>query len=382
MNALDLCKKVFRIVTKRVVGDCRTLCFLSSSRRATSLFAVFVALCVLEISIQCTFCGELSGQSLNRFRSEAPDAWAEINKVLSNFHKNNNGLTTKSEQLVSEDNGRRTVQRDEYFERRIGLTHRLFTHRDLLNKKEILRCGNPKYAFELQRVSNEWVVTGVYPSVSRGSPEESEYSEYREILEPPSEVRHEQLPIQSSVNNVTWVGDKIKILDSGIVKVDARECIKLDFKFPWVVYEESGEDGRLRATEVEMTGTAVFDAENHWTLVSFTWGRPAQDSGAGRPKFQTENHFKYEQFIDGVPVQTFRRSAGRDLSRNSINREVTYQVKYSFEPLDTKEFTLTAFGFPEPEFVRPPYWMYTSLAGLVLVFVGGCVYYWGVRLRR
>jgi hypothetical protein len=71
------------------------------------------------------------------------------------------------------------------------------------------------------------------------------------------------------------------------------------------------------------------------------------------------------------------------MTTNTVIDEINYQRSVSVAELSEKDFTLSAFGFPEPTLDKPPpYWLYSSLGGLILVIIGGLLYQWGVGLRR
>jgi hypothetical protein len=70
------------------------------------------------------------------------------------------------------------------------------------------------------------------------------------------------------------------------------------------------------------------------------------------------------------------------MTTNAVRDEVIYEPSVFVAALSERDFTLSAFGFPEPTVDEsPPYWLYSSLGGLILVIIGGLLYNWGSRLR-
>jgi hypothetical protein len=93
--------------------------------------------------------------------------------------------------------------------------------------------------------------------------------------------------------------------------------------------------------------------------------------------------YSYNQNLGGVPFMTSSRNESRNLTTDRIRNIDTYERTVSVVELSERDFTLSAFGFPEPTLdLPPPYWLYSSLGGLVLVVIGAVLYKWGVGLRR
>jgi hypothetical protein len=118
----------------------------------------------------------------------------------------------------------------------------------------------------------------------------------------------------------------------------------------------------------------VFDPSNDWVLTSFVW--------MGAPPWKMTYTFIYDENLGGFPFMTSSRRESRNMTTNTVKNDETYQPSVSVNELNERDFTLSAFGFPEPTVDEsPPYWLYSSLGGLILVIIGGLLYNWGSRLR-
>lgn len=316
---------------------------------------------------------ELDEKLLKRFQNEAPKSWKKQVELHREFFSDTSGVTIESKQKVLNEG---KSQLDEYQEKRIRTNYRQMISKDMKKGLRTLKCANPRYAFELSNSSSgEWVITGIYP-YQIPPPDGSDVKDaYNRIMEPLREIRPQTLPIEGTLNQVDWLSEDVRIQDVRRITEDDREFVEVSIEFPFKSYEQNGDAKALVLAVARHTAVGVFDPSNDWVLRSFVW--------TGTTPWKMTRTFSYDETIGSVPSLTNSHRESRNMSNNSVKNEVLYQRSVSVADLSERDFTLSAFGFPEPSLDEPPpYWLYSSLFGLVIVVVGGVVYNWGVRLRR
>ncbi len=317
---------------------------------------------------------ELDEALLKRFQSDAPKAWKKQVELHKKFFSDTSGVTFNSNQKVVREG--KVTQLDEYQEKRIRSNYRQIIWKDVRTGKGTLRCANPRYAFELSSSSSgEWVITGIHPYQVAPADGSDDKDAYNRILEPPREIRPQMLPIEGTMNQLDWVSEDVKIQDIKLVSVNNRERFEVSIDFPFNSYTQNGDAKELVRTVTRHSAVGVFDPANDWVLTSFVW--------MGLPPSKMTYTFGYDENLGGVPFRTSSRRETRNMTTNTVKNEETYQPSASVAELSDREFTLSAFGFPEPALDQPPpYWLYSSLGGLVLLVIGAVLYKRGVGLRR
>lgn len=316
---------------------------------------------------------ELDDALLKRFQTEAPIAWKKQVDHHKKFFADTSGVTIDSKQKVLKEG--KIIQNDEYQEKRIGSNYRQLSSKDLKKGVRTLQSANPRYAFELASSSSgEWAITGIHP-YQLAPPDGSDNKDaYNRILEPPREIRPKSLPIQGTLNQHDWISEEVKIKDIKFISVNNRECVEVSIEFPFNSYTPNGDAKELVRTVERHSAVGVFDTLNDWVLISFVW--------MGTPPWKSTYTFSYDENIGGVPFMTTTQRESRNMTTNTVKNEITYQRSGSVAELTERDFTLSAFGFPEPTLEQPPpYWLYSSLCGLVLLVIGAVLYKWGVGLR-
>ncbi len=341
-----------------------------------STFRVATTLIVLWICCQSAKIhgAELDDALLKRFQKEAPIAWTKQVKLQKKFFFDTSGVTINSDQKVVRQG--KVTQLDEYQEKRIRSNYRQMISKNMKKGVRTLQCVNPRYAFELASSSSgEWAITGIHP-YQVAPPDGSDNKDaYNRILELPREIRPKSLPIQGTLNQHDWISEEVKIQDIKFISVNNLECVEVSIEFPFNSYVQNGDAKELVLMVVRFSAVGVFDPSNDWVLTSFVW--------IGTPPWKMTETFGYDENLGGVPFMTSSRRESRNMTTDTVRDEVVYQRSASVAELNEREFTLSAFGFPEPTLDEPPpYWLYSSLGGLVLVVVGGVLYNWGVGLRR
>ncbi len=317
---------------------------------------------------------ELDEALLKRFQNEAPIAWKKQMELHKKFFSDTSGVTITSNQKVVREG--KVTQIDEYQEKRIGSNYRQMIAKNMKKGTRTLECANPQYAFELANSSSgEWVITGIHAYHVPPPAGSDNADAYNRIMEPRRGIRPHMLPIQEVLNQIEWLSEAVKIQDIKSISVNNRECVQVNIEFPYTYLKYNGETKEVVKKVVSSSSVGVFDPSNDWVLISFVW--------MGEPPFKMTYTYSYDENLGGIPFMTSTRTETRNMITNTVIDEVNYQRSWSVAPLSEREFTLSAFGFPEPTLDEsPPYWLYSSLGGLVLVVAGTVLYNWGVGLRR
>ncbi len=344
-------------------------------RSYVSIIGVPTTLIVLWICCQSAKIhgAELDDALLKRFQTEAPKAWTKLVEIHKKFFSDTSGVTITSDQKVVREG--KVTQRDEYQQKIIRSNYRQILSKDMKKGVRTLQCGNPRYAFELaSSTSGEWAITGIHPYQVPPVDGIENRDAFNRIMEPLREIRPHLLPIQGTFNRHNWVSEDVKIQDIKFVSVNNRECVEVSIEFPFNSYKQKGDAKELVLTVIRYSAVGVFDPSNEWVLTSFVW--------TAAPPWKMTDTFGYDEKLGGVPFMTSSRNESRNMTTNAITNEDTYRRSVSVAELSEKDFTLSAFGFPEPTLDKPPpYWLYSSLGGLILLVIGSVLYRWGVGLR-
>lgn len=315
---------------------------------------------------------ELDKALLKRFQTEAPIAWKKQVELHKKFFSETSDVTIDSKQNVFRKG---KIQLDEYHEKRIRSNYRQMISHDLSRGERTTECVNPRYAFELSSsASGESVITGIHPFQVATASVSDNIDAYNRIMEPPQEIRPQMLPIQEVLNQIDWLSERVKVQDIKSISVNNRECIEVNIEFPYTYLKRNGDANEVVRKVVNSQSVGIFDPFNDWVLISFVW--------MAEPPLKLTCTYSYDETLGGIPIMTSTRRETRNMSTNTVIDEINYQRSVSVAELNEKDFTLSAFGFPEPTLNEPPpYWLYLSLGGLVLVIVGGVLFKWGVGLR-
>jgi len=320
-------------------------------------------------------CGvELDEVLLKRFQNEAPKAWKKQLEFHKKFYFGTSGLTINSNQKVVREG--KAIQVDEYQEKRIRSNYRQMISKDVRKGERTLKCANPRYAFELASSSSrEWAVTGIYPYQAAPADEVVNKDSYNRIMESAREIRPQSLPLRGDGKQILWLSEDVKIQDIKSISVKNRECFEVSIDFPFAFFSPIGNTQKFVETVERRLAVGVFDPTNDWVLLSFAWNQT--------PNLRTSYTASYDENLGGIPFMTRCRQEIRNLATNIVLDDFDYERSASVAELSDRDFTLSAFGFPEPALEQPPpYWLYSSFGGLVLVIIGGFLYKWGVGLRR
>ncbi|MEM4721704.1 MAG: hypothetical protein QXT73_06570 [Candidatus Methanomethylicaceae archaeon] len=133
-------------------------------------------------------------------------------------------------------------------------------------------------------------------------------------------------------------------------------------------------------------GWIIFDPERYWIPLEYK----ASVTWLGAQEIKTEEHgaMEYTKISHELPVlkQMDGRIKGKSTKGIPVELDFVFRTEYLIREYvpSVEEFTLSAFGLPEPvgvEWERPVRWyLWLTLAGMVCLVAGG-VFYWLSRRR-
>jgi hypothetical protein len=320
--------------------------------------------------------------AFSRFKNEAPLEWNRVKELNAKFSKTNQGWqsTFSSEGfLLFEKKHAQAVKRDH---KNLGNDHRLMLS-TRTSAGEILVCMNPTYAFQLSRKdeNQNWRLNEVIKLSSSENLTQRRDS-FGALAGRPSGDGEENLISLPGSWFYSMSGgkpvnpfelEKVKFGKCKLVEYEGKECILVEGTF--VSYGPSGESPNAFQ--------CIYDPNNFWALLysraTFAWNQLDREQG-----FNIEVKQDFQKGLSGGPRMVSKTL--REWNHTCPNDPATL-VSNSNTWLDNvpaKEFYLSSYGFPEPEFYEPPrpWWFYTSIVGMVLVVVGAVVFHFGKRLWR
>jgi hypothetical protein len=227
---------------------------------------------------------------------------------------------------------------------------------------------NPRYAFALKRKtpSSPWIVTELVDLRTNSLPSSIQKTFERidnEILEL---VRLDKDPLAELARKPEFQVVRCKkVLQAG------EEFVQVDFEYPPTVEERDSGVHR---------GTLVLDPQRFWCLRSYEVRYPRSDGSPGTVKYRVLELGGREE---GLPVPKRALEQREFLSKDGTRGKTEIWVECNLDVPRTlppdEEFTLSAFGLPEPLGVtwsKPtPWYLWLSLAG-ALCLGGSGVFYW------
>jgi hypothetical protein len=216
---------------------------------------------------------------------------------------------------------------------------------------------NPDYGFSLRRanVAMPWVLTAL---VDR-----------QEV--PSAVVEKSNKTADSAVNGLLYVTREsmpqmlkqveFRVIGCRHMRASGDELVLVDFDYP---------HDDLRRSEVQ-GGSLVLDPSRFWCLRSFDVRFRVQTGGQGVMSFEVTKWRDSDGFP--VPVAAVRSSDGvEDNVRYKVSWHYDYDLSIPDKLPPDGDFTLSAYGLPEPKMAgRPiPLYVWAAAVGLCCVMVG------------
>ena len=226
---------------------------------------------------------------------------------------------------------------------------------------------NQQYAFELQRRSG----TNLYLLTDLALGEERVKTEERLKSFAASFRRYAHRLFDNAPPGS--LGDLLDAPDLvGSVRADGSHWL-LEFELPqhaasatsrWVVRQ-----GRIRLAVDDLRVLEFELATDYW------------DGGTQRGKVVAIKANRSFRHVSGLPLPS---SMSRTHLVDGLDTVHDFEFRYTFSSMDPSDFTLSAFGLPEPygvEWERPtPWWLYALISAGVLFVVAVIVSFWKRRL--
>lgn len=319
---------------------------------------------------------------LEKFRSEAPLAWEQTRDEFHRFFENNDGWQLHLQLTGSTPEGVIEISKTI---KRIGTNYALSQGtppiapqppgREYL--EQIAFLCNPQYVASIKRSSENqrWVLSKLtrIPANSESIPLaiagilENEHPLAGSMLDAVKSAIHPYgyCPFGSRPYTKTWFElDELQIETIEERDDSGRSLVEVMLKYQDKVYTGSARENRARLC------TAVFDSTNNWCLMhaESQLEYHATDK-LNREKTTIDYEYETTHGIQYVKSSKQRVMALRDESVFFDNDD---NITMAVSKLSPSEFTLSAFGLPEPDWYIPPrpWWLYASLTGMALLLVG------------
>jgi hypothetical protein len=308
----------------------------------------------LFLALFCLLCSgaSVAGQTEmleKRFRSEAPRKWLEYLELT----KNSQGKIT----LLSTNHQDGTVRLREVTISKVRGSERLL-QTAILTPEQRQHCWvkNDRYAFELRRKSetDSWLLVHLYTDLSNWPK-----MGISNVLGSDNKRAFSSLYLF-----YYWLPDLLKKSTFRITQMKAgvgprNNLIRLDF-----TYTASAEEMQGRNRYLE-SGWIMLDPDRYWCITSY---EIKEMPGSRNRSVVTETRDLRES-PDGAPLLT---KAIRRVQCPGEKTDVDMVEEYILEKREpsASEFTLSAFGLPEPLFggvqTQPSRWYLWFIGGAVL----------------
>ncbi len=331
--------------------------------------------------VLCFHCQQAQAQNHDetlkqRFLKEAPSAWAEYARHAEKLQG------SSSYNHVGTAHDVKHHDRAEYKRNRNGKLLVISSEHTTKGKRdyggEEAYGVNPKYAFRLQRKSSAspWVVVQI-EDLSKTSVPENIARRFDQMAAGITRlVRVEETPLFEILRRPDF-----QVLRCQTVSREGEELVEIVFSYPHKV-----EQAPLPYVQAQ-SGSLLLDPKRFWCLRSCDLKaengtitsrvKELSDSGGSFPIpkcIETENNwiFTKEQIAKGFPP------------KNKQQMRWDYDLSEPDRLPDDSEFTLTAFGLPEPpglEWRKPtPWYLWLALAGGFCLLLG-VLFAWLKRRR-
>jgi hypothetical protein len=121
-------------------------------------------------------------------------------------------------------------------------------------------------------------------------------------------------------------------------------------------------ESRTPTGNAPYAGAIVVDPDHYYCLKSFDYGGRVSDGS-----FYSRTKIEYSISDSGLPIPVFQKSEGKLAPINTPSTsEVRYELREPAQSPADEEFTLSAFGLPEPQFKKTNWWLWACLLMVIL----------------
>jgi len=343
--------------------------------------------------------GKLDAELLDRFNSEAPKAWRKAKEdYLRYANTTNRKRDVQIESAQYSPTAKKlapTILEHKNISMKVGKDYGLLKG-GLEDKSdsETVAIYNKSYYAMLQRKkgSEDWLLTsiGPIPELESDVSLPDALGEVNRVLffasDPQSESVHpfDENPFIKRDAGVTeksraWPDLRNrKITNIESIDYDGKDMVEVTMTFEVSVIDwSSGSHNTYKSKNQPWKYTAVFDPTNDWSLNKVTGG-VLQNGQVINELSRKYSYTKINGFFacDGYKEKVIEKKTGKVLRLVERTNKVT---KTSYSP---EQFTVSAFGLPEPDWYRPPtpWWLYSSITGLALIIIGATIFRFGKKL--
>jgi hypothetical protein len=274
--------------------------------------------------------GKSVGQSpADRFSTEASSAWQNYQerakRLQGSFSITFDAVTGST---------RETLKRHITFKQREGCAFYLQQRLGPQDETGWARVLNPKYGFELnrRRPDGPWAVSQMKSdSISNPRFESPE----RDVLLWSTCPINLALAINSAKVVPVEPGFSVKRVEAN--KEDNHGQVRVDCS-----YDPKGDPRTL-----SFDGSIVYDPTHYWVILEYEGriGQTAPGQGTATRSVKVSNEYLYTD--DGFPILQRIQKQVKNPQKLYTSTD-TYEFELSEANVDASEFTLTAFGLPEP----------------------------------
>lgn len=303
-------------------------------------------------------CVAHSGDELRaRFGKEASARWKEYADWCKNLEGTGTVIATKGE----------TTEDHERFEYKYNAACRLIIRQSLLKPSGTgeVAAFNRRYAFLLERKTSEkpWVLKGI------GEAESKNAAAIRKDVEKRSRAAVSLLLTWPDSLEELTTHPSFRILRATPVTRFGSELVQLEFENPHEIIPAPGEP----FVPIQ-SGVLLLDPERFWIFRGGDFNCNYSDA-ISTVKIEIELADSKSRFP--IPKRRVTTIASKSLEgRGSYTRKMVSDFHLS-EPSTLppdEQFTLSAFGVPEPFAVAParryPWFLWAGIAGVLCVIVG------------
>ena len=244
-------------------------------------------------------------------------------------------------------------------------------------EEEIVFATNPQYAFRISRNRSNvhWL--------------SNEVARYRELLGQntilgqviPQLLFWIEYPFDISLRSDSdeTIGllslldqPSFRIVDAIMTEDDSTKLIKYTFEYDWVPFYDG-----IRKTHY---GVFRVDPLKEWIIVDFEWTQDKSQPKSSNVKGRFSDFVRYRGVLLPKRQQVLMNTLlGDDIKTRELDRVIEYD-----EVFDTTQCFLSHYDLPEPDWYRPPppYWLYASIIGMILLVIGALLLRYGKRLWR
>jgi len=332
-------------------------------KRCSVVFGLFVFSCMQGVGF--------GGEWLNRLRKEAPSAWAEYSKKVSEFNQ------YEVRHSMSNSTGRKTriVTRFKRSQMHDKFITEMLTDCNRNGQDASLKLLRKDWACELykRRMDGPWLIRTLHWDVH----EQAE--RYWKWLEIGPEWRIVVPTVEIIAAGNTPIGE---IIADGDIKIE--QCAPRPDQSDRVIVVlrstraalVSGREARKPA-DYNLQASLELDPSRGWVILRGEIGQETLESKSHRSFYlQTTD-------LDGLSLPTKYVLTGETIDKatgSKITGVVTREYRFVRDSPPDEEFELTYYGIPAAIAARPAggpkTWQWLALAGAVLLAVGVGIYWW------